>query len=233
MGIENYYAVCVNRSPFIIGKEKEIGCYSSEYLAKSVSDFVRDVFSSKVEGGIACSVVSHKGKLLRTPAGLRLEETPNGRLAMIDESWNSKMVESLLTYVPFVIDRKAMEQRTILELKGRIDQPLRICEEGYHAVVLKFEPFDDSHKLFAGYYKTKKVAKAAAMFIINLHSCHKVGFGFHSDIISLEGKYVEYESGKSYIKVDGADREVKDACDVDEYLRLIKAVDQSINKWSM
>lgn len=231
MGVENYYAVSVNTSPFTFGKEKEIGCYSTESLAKSVADFVSDVFSSKVNGGIDFSIKWHQGKLLRTNAGLRLEETPNGRLTMIGESWNSEMVQNLLTYVPFVISRKEMEGRLVSAPKGVVDQPKRLCEDGYHAVVLTFEPFDDSCKLYAGYYKTKEVANKAAMFIINLHSCYKVGSGFDTAIISHQGRYVEYDSGKSYAKIDGMDHEIKPSCDDKEYLRLIKTVNESINKW--
>lgn len=233
MGIEsNYFAITVNMSPFTFGKEKEIGCYSSEILANRVADFVRDVFCNRVNGGIDFNIISYKGQLMCTNAGLRLADTPNGCLTMIEESWNSKMVLSLLKFVPSVINRKEMENRLVTIPKGIVDQPMRICKDGYHAVVLTFEPFDDSHKLYAGYYKTEEVANSVAMFIVNLHGCNKVGSGFDMDIISTSARYVEYESGKSYVKVDGVDREIKSSCESEEYLRLIKTVDEAINKWS-
>ena len=103
---------------------------------------------------------------------------------------------------------------------------------GAAAVVLTFEPFDEFHQLYAGYYKTIEVANAAAFFIINLHSLNKVGCGFNTEILSLSERYVEYDSGKSYIKTGEGDSEVKSSCDHKEYLRLIEIVDAAINKWS-
>jgi hypothetical protein len=231
MSVENYFAVTVNTSPFTFGKEKEIGCYSTESLANRVADFVRDAFHGQVNGGIDYNIISYKGQFMRTNAGLRLADTPNGKLTMIEESWNSQMVENLLNFVPFVIKRKEMENRLVTIPKGIVDQPKRICEDAYYGVVLTFEPFDESHKLYAGYYKTKEVANSVALFIVNLHGCNKVGSGFDMDIVSA-GRYVEYDSGKSFVKVDGVDHEIKSSCESEEYLRLIKTVDESINKWS-
>lgn len=225
MSVEaNFFAVKVNTLPFTYGKEKEVGCYSTSKVATKAASYIRNCFSSKVDGGIDCSITLYREKLLRTDAGLRLEATPNGELTIIGESWDVQELQRLT-------HRVQRELNIIPALRNIIDQPKRIYEGVYYCVVLTFAPFDRSHELYVGYYKTKKLAESVALFIANMHINQKVGSGFDTQIRSYQERCVEYDSGKSYIKVDNVDQEIKASFESEEHLRLIEKVDEAIKQF--
>lgn len=223
----DFYAVTVKVGPDF-GKEHEIGCYITNDLADEVAKLVRFAFHGQANGGMDIDVKWYQERVIRTNAGLRLEDAPNGKLTMIDVLFNCEVVEAVLNYVPLLIHPNEIERRSAIMPKGRIEQPKSICEGPFLCVVLTFEPFDDSHKLYVGYYKSAKVANEVRQFFNQL----KEGAGFNTWIQPYSDKYVEYDSGKSYVKIDGIDHELKSTCDDKEYLRLIKIVKESIDKRS-
>ncbi len=224
----NYYTVTVHTSPFEYGKEREIVSYSRRDLADVTVGFVRKLFQHRVNGGIDIRVRDCQGEFVETPSGLRLKDMPKGKITMINESWDVEEAKSLLKHVPFALNLDSVKPCSIL----KIDEPKRIVEAEYHALVLTFEPFDDSHKLYVGYYQTSKLAHSVAHFIIQIHQSKKVGCGFDTVINPYLGKYVEYESGKNYINISGMHHEVQSSCDDKEYLRVIKIVNEAIKNWA-
>ncbi|MEM1283621.1 MAG: hypothetical protein AAGG81_08715 [Chlamydiota bacterium] len=104
-----YYAVSMNIFPFKYGEEQEIGCYLTEYAAKSIERIVRSIFQNNVSGGIDLFIRKYEGRIRKTSAGLRLDETPNGCITMIYDKVSHAEVKRILHFVPTMLESQLIE----------------------------------------------------------------------------------------------------------------------------
>ncbi|MEM1283620.1 MAG: hypothetical protein AAGG81_08710 [Chlamydiota bacterium] len=94
---------------------------------------------------------------------------------------------------------------------------------------MDFHPFDGSHRLVVGYYQSERVARLVQEHIQRTHYFEKVGSGFDMKIEIYDERFVEYDSGRCYIKIGKEDHEIRPSCD---YLRISNDVIEAIDKWS-
>ena len=221
-----FYSVSIKIYPFEYGGAKEVGCYSTKETAERVARLIRLAFEQQVDGGIDIGIQAYQGEVVRTAMGLRLKETPNGAITLIDETFSETETARILKLLPILLEPALKPTVSIM------DRPRCIREGNYHCVTLDFEPFDGSQKLFVGYYQSRQTAQSALDYIMQTHQQKKIGCGFDMNIETYKGKFVQYESGKLYMKISGKDHEVRSSCDGNEFTRISKSVNESIDKWS-
>jgi len=224
-----YYSVQINIFPFQFGKEKEIGCYSEMDIAERVAKWIRVTFEQTVAGGMDISIRNYKAEMIKTSVGLRLKETPNGKITLIQEDLSETEMQRLLDLLPILLQSSLMRTKI---LASTCDAPKYLCEGQYHCVVLDFRPFDRSNRLFVGYYQTRTTALSVSKYIQQIHFNRKIGSGFDIKIETYEGNFIEYESGKQWIKIEGKFHEIQSSCNMNDFLKLSKEINQAIGEKS-
>lgn len=81
-----YYFVTVT-TPFSSGKEYEVGCYINNDIAIKVWHFLQQVNDYK---NIEIKIKEYAGQCIVCDAGIRLRDTPNGRITMINHKLDRK-----------------------------------------------------------------------------------------------------------------------------------------------
>ncbi len=219
----SYYAVTVNISPF--EEAKEVGFYLTKGTAERVAKFIREVFEQKVSGGIDIGIRAYEDEMINTVMGLRLKQTPKGAITTICQTFSQNETARILSFLPILLEKQ------MIPTSG-IDEPKYLCNGLFHCVILDFQPFDRSHRLFVGYYQSSQTAQIASNYIKETHYNEKIGFGFDMTIESYVGNFIEYQSGKQYIKIGDKHEPILSSCDCDEYIRISKSVNEAIDKWS-
>lgn len=227
--ISQFYSVSVKISPFEFGGSKEVGCYSTRDAAERVATFIRRAFEQKVTEGIDIQIQAYNAELVKTPMGLRLKDTPNGAITLIHETISQTETDRILKLLPILLQSKIIEPKNFIL---NVDRPKNICEGNFHCVILDFEPFDKSRRLFVGYYQSIQTATLVSHYIMQAHFNQKVGFGFDMRIETYEGKFIEYESGKLYIKSEENNHEIHASCESNEFIRISKCINKAIDLYS-
>lgn len=227
--ISKYYVVSVNNFPFNHKDAVEVGCYTTKDIAERVTIFIRDTIGQQISGGIDIELQDYEGEMVKTPIGLRLKETPNGAITLIQENLSNNEINRIVNLLRFSFQSQIIPPKSPTPTR---DMPTHICEGKYYCVTLDFFPFDRSRKLFVGYYQSKQTAKVVAKYITNIHRNEKTGFGFDLNIESYQGRFVKYESGKIDIKIGEKYHEILSSCDGNEFIKISKSINETANKWS-
>ncbi len=82
-----YFNVTVNTAPFSSDSEREVGNYINKDLATKVWHFLYQVNDNK---NIEIRIREYVDKCVVCNSGIRLEDTPNGRITMINDKLDRK-----------------------------------------------------------------------------------------------------------------------------------------------
>ena len=113
----NTYHLVTLRFPFI-DQAYHVGCYHNEKLAIIVSGIVREILENdselKENGGFWLRTEKLKGKIVKCPAGLKLEE-PGSAITIIEEQLSFPLLKKLCDSIPSFVSHAAILRKKVEE----------------------------------------------------------------------------------------------------------------------
>lgn len=208
----SYFCVTATFHPWD-GTERTLRAYSRKDHADRASAFVRSAYMDTLPGGIDVRVREYAGKIISTPGGLRLENTPKGALTLIKTAFDKNECIFLLSLTfngeVAIHSRKRCQPTTSVE-----DYACVKVEKGEKESV-------------AGYYHTDELAKRVFAFLAEINRDSDLRFS----VCPYRGTLMNSESGIKWLEIAGKMEEVKTRLDLKEYRRLVEIGEEKPIAW--
>lgn len=106
--LTHYFRVTAD---FAGGERHYIGSYLNERLSKLVLTIIDSFGEANAEirkaGGLNIRIQEYADETIKCPAGIRLKDTPRGRITMIETNLSSKELRGLADRADFLVEEAA------------------------------------------------------------------------------------------------------------------------------